>query len=100
VGIVSFAQLLGWLFRRYHDLTVALLIGLMLGSLRKVWPWKVTLESVADSSGELLPVVQQNELPPLLIQGAVNPEVLIAGGLAVAGFAVVVILERWAKGPA
>jgi putative membrane protein len=100
VGIVSFAQILSWLFRRYHDLTVALLTGLMLGSLRKVWPWKVTLESVADSSGELLPVVQHNELPVFFSQGAVNPEVLIAGGLAVVGFVVVVILERWAKGPA
>ena len=43
LGLVTFAQILGWLFRRYHDLTVALLIGLMVGSLRKIWPWKVDL---------------------------------------------------------
>ncbi len=40
VGICSFAQLLGWLFRKHHDLTVAVLMGFMAGSLRKVWPWK------------------------------------------------------------
>lgn len=100
VGIVSFAQLLGWLFKRYHDLTVALLTGLMLGSLRKVWPWKVTLEAIPDDRGELLPVLQQNVLPPLLIDGAVNLELLVAVGLALTGFVVVVLLERWAKGPA
>ncbi len=100
VGIVSFAQLLGWLFKRYHDLTVALLTGLMLGSLRKVWPWKVTLEAIADDRGELLPVLQQNVLPPLLVDGAVNLELLVAAGLAMTGFVVVVLLERWAKGPA
>lgn len=100
VGIVSFAQLLGWLFKRYHDLTVALLTGLMLGSLRRVWPWKVTLEAIPDDRGELLPVLQQNVLPPLLIDGAVNLELLVAVGLAMTGFVVVVLLERWAKGPA
>ncbi len=100
VGIVSFAQVLNWLFRRYHDVTVALLTGLMLGSLRKVWPWKVTLEAIPDDHGELLPVVQQNVLPQAFIEGAFNVELLAAIGLAVLGFAVVVVLERWAKGPA
>ena len=100
VGIVSFAQLLGWLFRRYHDLTIALLTGLMLGSLRKLWPWKVVLESVVDSHGELLPTVERNQLPALLVGGGVNPELLFAIALAAAGFVVVVLVERWAKGPA
>ena len=40
IGIGSFVRLLGWLFRKYHDVTVAVLIGFMAGSLRKVWPWK------------------------------------------------------------
>lgn len=39
-GIIAFSQVLGWLFRSYHDLTVALLVGMMIGSLRKIWPWK------------------------------------------------------------
>ena len=40
LGLATFARLLSWLFSRYHNLTVASLTGLMLGSLRKVWPWK------------------------------------------------------------
>lgn len=39
-GLLSFTQLLGWLFRRYHDPTLALLCGVMFGSLRKIWPWQ------------------------------------------------------------
>lgn len=41
VGLVLFSQILGWLFAKYHDRTVALLTGLMIGSLRKIWPWKI-----------------------------------------------------------
>lgn len=37
-GILSFSRLLKWLLARYHDLTMALLCGFMLGSLRKLWP--------------------------------------------------------------
>jgi putative membrane protein len=40
-GVLSFSQLLGWLFRKYHDATLALLCGVMFGALRKVWPWQV-----------------------------------------------------------
>ncbi|MEX2542554.1 MAG: DUF368 domain-containing protein [Trueperaceae bacterium] len=39
-GMLSLAQVLSWLFRRFHDATLALLCGVMLGSLRKVWPWQ------------------------------------------------------------
>ena len=41
IGIAGFIRLLAWLLRRFHDVTIALLIGFMVGSLRKVWPWKV-----------------------------------------------------------
>lgn len=96
VGIVSFAQVLGWLFRKYHDVTVAALTGLMLGSLRKVWPWKVDLAWVLDSHGERVPTVQENVLPALTLNGALNMQLVFAIGLAVAGFIAVLLLDRWA----
>ena len=40
LGLGIFARFLSWLLSRHHDITVAALSGLMLGSLRKVWPWK------------------------------------------------------------
>ncbi len=39
VGLLSFARFLTYLLRRFHDATLALLTGFMLGSLRKVWPY-------------------------------------------------------------
>lgn len=90
VGIVSFAQILSWLFKRYHDLTVALLTGFMIGSLRKVWPWKVTLETVLDRHGVEIPIRQQNILPP------VSNELMLAIVIALVGFGVVMIIERLA----
>lgn len=39
VGLLSFSTLLNWLLRRAHDVVLAVLIGLMLGSARVLWPW-------------------------------------------------------------
>ncbi|MBT8400062.1 MAG: DUF368 domain-containing protein, partial [Rhodothermia bacterium] len=39
VGIGSFSGLLNWLLEHYHDATMSVLIGLMAGSLRALWPW-------------------------------------------------------------
>lgn len=39
VGAFSFARLMEFLLRKYHSVTMAFLIGLMLGSLRKIFPF-------------------------------------------------------------
>lgn len=91
VGLVTFAQVLGMLFKRYHDITVALLIGLMIGSLRKVWPWKETVEFITDRHGEIIPTVERNLLP------AINGELGAAIGVAIVGFIVVFGIERLAN---
>ena len=92
IGIVTFAQILAWLFKRYHDLTIAVLIGLMAGSLRKIWPWKETVSSIIDRHGEVLPTLERNLLP-----SALNAEVFLALGLGLAGFAVVIALDRLSR---
>jgi len=89
VGIVTFAQLLGYLFKQHHDLTVAVLTGFMLGSLRKLWPWKETVETMLDSHGEPIPIRQINTLPP-----AIDAEFFIAIGLMVLGIVLVILLDR------
>ena len=89
VGIIAFARILGWLLKNHHDLMVATLTGLMIGSLRKIWPWKETLESVVDSHGRMVPLVQSNILP-----GQWNGEVLAALSLMVAGLLAVLFLDR------
>lgn len=49
LGLGSFALGLKWLLERYHDLTMAALVGLMAGSLRSLWPW------LAEDRSMLLP---------------------------------------------
>lgn len=89
VGIAVFSRMLSWLFKHYHDVTVAVLAGLMLGSLRKVWPWKRTLQSMTDRHGEIVPIVQENILPSQW-----TAEIATALTLAVVGFLVVFFLDR------
>ena len=100
VGLVTFAQILSWLFKRYHDFTVAVLIGLLLGSLRKVWPWKVDMNWLTDANGQFVlehgePIVtgQINVLPDLSTQAGIL-EALLALVLALLGMGAVLLLER------
>jgi len=96
VGLVSFAQVLSWLFRRYHDLTVAVLTGLMIGSLRKVWPWKETVATMIDRHGEEVPLIQRNFIPPFFVEGTVNMEIVLALAAALLGVVIVLLVERMA----
>ena len=47
VGLAAFSTLLNWLLTRAHDLVLAVLLGLMLGSVRILWPWPMQ-EGFAD----------------------------------------------------
>jgi len=40
VGLLSFARVMSFAFKNYRNVTLGLLTGFMLGSLRKIWPWR------------------------------------------------------------
>ena len=86
LGITSFSRVLSYALRRFHDTTIAVLAGFMLGSLNKVWPWKETIETYTDSHGVIKPLVEANILPDQLLWEAV--------GLMIFGFAIVYFLEK------
>jgi putative membrane protein len=46
IGLSLFSRVLTWLFAKHHDIAVATLTGFMVGSLRKIWPWKLAEENV------------------------------------------------------
>ncbi len=92
IGLAAFSRLLGWLLSRYHDYMVAFLTGLMLGSLRKVWPFKETLESMVGGGGKVIPLVQKNIFPDQW-----TGEVTAALALSILGFVVVLVLDRLAR---
>ena len=40
IGLLSFSRLLNWLLKHYHDACLALLIGIVIGALYRIWPWQ------------------------------------------------------------
>lgn len=93
LGIMGFSRVLSWLLLHHYRPTITLLVGFMLGSLRKIWPFKVTVETRIDRHGDVVPLVQHNLLPD-----PSATETWIALGLAILGFVVIVILGRL-RGP-
>jgi putative membrane protein len=89
VGLLSFARVLSFLFKRFHDLTVMAMAGFLLGSLNEIWPWKETVSTRQNSKGEAVPFEQNNILPQM-------DDIWAAGGLMLAGAALLIILERFA----
>jgi putative membrane protein len=47
VGLALFSQLLHWALAEHYDTVMAVMIGLMLGSIRVLWPWPDGAQSVA-----------------------------------------------------
>lgn len=73
VGLALFSSLLDWALEHHHDLMMSAMVGLMIGSLRVLWPWPGGTETteLGRPSGDVwLPVL-----------------------LASAGFVVVVVVE-------
>ncbi|GAB3199079.1 DUF368 domain-containing protein [Pontibacter aydingkolensis] len=95
-GILSFSHVLNWMLKHYHNVTVALLTGFMVGSLNKVWPWKQTLETYTDRHGEVKPLVQENVLPGVY-ESVVGRESYLVYGIALAlfGFFLVYLIDKF-----
>ncbi len=88
VGLVSFSKLIHWLLQKYKSITMASLAGFMLGSLNKVWPWKLSDDEV--SFVNLMPQDYTENT------GDSN-QLLLSIILCLAGVGVVVLLERSGK---
>ena len=83
VGIMVFAKFLSWLLNHYPQRSIAVLVGLMIGALHKVWPWQNT---VADSVKETLAVL------PHEYNG--EPQILIVITWMLIGFGILFLIER------
>jgi len=84
IGLSLFVRLLNWLLKHHHEFTMAALTGLMIGSLRKIWPWKAAPD--LDLSQDLV-----NTIPHHL-----SAELFVAVGLVVLGGMLVFLLQRYA----
>lgn len=94
-GLIVFSRFISWLLTRYHAVTLATLIGFLVGSLNVTWPWKQVLVTTVDSHGKTV-ALQQANLNPFdytAVTGA-DPMILLAVVCAVAG-AVLVLGTEW-----
>lgn len=91
VGLLSFSHILKWLFKHYHNITLALLTGFIFGSLNKIWPWKEVVTWQTASDGIKTPLVEKS-ISPFTFDG--NPQITYAIILMVVGFLTIFILEK------
>ncbi|WP_242206019.1 DUF368 domain-containing protein [Aestuariivivens insulae] len=91
IGLLSFSHVLKWLFKHYHNITLALLTGFIFGSLNKVWPWKETLTWHTNSKGIKAPLLQKS-ISPFSFNG--DNQLLFAILLMVVGFLTIFSLEK------
>nr|AOE12553.1 integral membrane protein [uncultured bacterium] len=94
IGLLSFSSVLKWMFAKYHDLTIAILTGFLIGSLNKLWPWKDTISTRENSHGEVVPFIQENILP---MDGVGNPQIINALLVCVLGAALIFGMELVSK---
>ena len=93
-GLLAFSKLLNYLFKHVKSLIIAVLTGFLLGSLNKVWPWKIDLEYIIDRHGELQPTVQENVLPDTFTTIKGEPNHLMLSILCLlAGLGIVLLTE-------
>lgn len=79
VGLLVMVRILRWALHRFHDATLAVLVGFMVGSLPRLWPWDACIECAR---------------PEWFVP---EPGPALAGvGMAVVGAVTVLAFERWA----
>lgn len=98
VGLVTFSHLLNYVLKHYKSITIASIIGFIIGSLGVVWPWKKTIfktqdngQFLLDSRGEKIIANYERFLPEL------NSETYIAFAYIVLGILIVLVLEWYGQ---
>jgi len=91
VGLLLFSKLLNYLLNNFHGMTMAVLTGFMIGSMKKIWPWKEVLETTM-IRGKVHVLKEMNTVP-----NEINTEVILAVFFMILGVSLVLILEKMSK---
>ena len=89
VGLALFSTLLGWLLDHHGDTVMAAMVGLMLGSLRVLWPWPNGVGVISEEESEVVDGTGL-ELPA-------GDELLGPVALGMIGFVIVIVLAQIGK---
>ena len=74
IGIINFSKIIKWLFHNYRDYTFSIMLGLVIGSIYTVWPWR---NSFTDD--------------------VTNDYIFLSVIITIIGFAVIYVLEKISK---
>ena len=90
-GILIFSYAIAWILKRYHDNTLALLTGFILGSLKIIWPWKEITKSMIIAGEEK--ILEYH----LYFPNIAEQNTLIAFALIISGIVLVLALESFSS---
>ncbi|MCL1817982.1 MAG: DUF368 domain-containing protein [Spirochaetaceae bacterium] len=90
-GLAAFSRFLRWLLARAYNSTLAFLVGIIGGSLRRIWPWKGEVVTRVIEGKEFV-VSQKNVLPDNF-----GGEFFLIVGLMIAGVVFFIALEALAR---
>jgi uncharacterized membrane protein len=98
VGLVTFSHVLSYILKHYKNITVATIIGFIIGSLGVVWPWKKTIYKlnvddtyIYDSAGHKIVSNYERFIPEL------NTETYMAIVYIIVGILIVLGLEIYGQ---
>jgi putative membrane protein len=86
-GVMGFSRVLNYFLKNYRSQTMAFLTGILIGSMKKVWPWKEVLET-AVIRGKVRVLRDMNVLPE-----GMNSQTMMAIALMIVGFILVLLME-------
>ena len=89
VGLIAFSHVLSWIFKKYRNITIALLTGFILGSMPIIWPWKNAVITIVGN--EEITTGYDYFLPEMNIQFAIALVIILIGA------SIIVLTEKMAK---
>ncbi|ARV10506.1 DUF368 domain-containing protein [Winogradskyella sp. PC-19] len=97
-GLVTFSHVLNYILKHYKNITMATIIGFIIGSLGVVWPWKKTIYQTSENGSQILdskgvPIIENYKrfLPEI------NSETYIAIAYILLGIFIVLALEWYGQ---
>jgi putative membrane protein len=99
IGLVLFANLLRWLFDRLRSYILAFLIGLMMGTLTRLWPWQQVVQYQLHADGLGKTTLMQEPISPIAYQALTgeSAELLQAVVGVVLGALLILLFEAFAR---
>lgn len=97
-GLMLFSRVLSWLMHTYAARTLAFLAGILLGSLKIVWPWKLATAATGNDIGDKLAPLMSNSWPSTYAASTGNEAFLgTAVVAAIAAGLLVLLVDYWGR---